>query len=395
MELQTMIEKRANLWDEAKKFLDDHTDKDGKISAEDAAAYDKMESDIVDLTKNIERYERMAVRDTAFNQPTSKPILPEVGTAKKTGRASNEYKQAFITALRTNFRTITNYLQESVDTDGGYLVPEELDNRLIEGLKEENIMRQLGTTITTSGERKMNVAGATPAAAWIDEGEALTFGDAKFSQISIGAHKLHVAIRATNELLNDNAFDLIGYIVDHFTRAISEKEEDAFLNGSATATDSPKGLFPMAELDTANVVTTAGTSIAADDIINLVYKLKRPYRKNAAFIMNDAVIAAVRKLKDMNQAYMWQPSLSSDGEPDRLFGYPIYTSAFAPTIEAGKSIIAFGDFKYYTIADRGVRTFRQLNELFAGNDMTGFTMIERVDGMLTLPESVCVLKMKS
>ena len=231
MEVQTLIEKRANLWDEAKKFLDDHTDKDGKISAEDAAAYDKMESDIVDLTKNIERYERMAVRDTAFNQPTSKPILPEVGTAKKTGRASNEYKQAFMNALRSNFRNLTTELQVGSDQLGGYLVPEELDNRLIEGLNEENIMRQLGTTITTSGERKINLAGTKPSAAWIDEGEKISFTTMDFDQISLGAHKLHVAIKVTNELLYDNAFGLENYIVQKFTEAIANKEEDAFLNG--------------------------------------------------------------------------------------------------------------------------------------------------------------------
>ena len=167
------------------------------------------------------------------------------------------------------------------------------------------------------------------------------------------------------------------------------------VNGSATATDSPKGLFPMAELDTANVVTTAGTSIAADDIVNLVYKLKRPYRKNAAFIMNDAAIAAIRKLKDMNQAYMWQPSYSDGGEPDRLLGYPIYTSQFAPALEAGKAVIAFGDFSYYQIADRGTRSLYQLKELYMENDMTGFLMLERVDGALLLPEAVRVLKMKA
>ena len=395
MEVQTLIEKRANLWDEAKKFLDDHTDKDGKISAEDAAAYDKMESDIVDLTKNIERYERMAVRDTAFNQPTSKPILPEVGTTKKTGRASNEYKQAFINALRSNFRNLTTELQVGSDQLGGYLVPEELDNRLIEGLNEENIMRQLGSTITTSGERKINLAGTKPSAAWIDEGEKISFTTMDFDQISLGAHKLHVAIKVTNELLYDNQFGLENYIVQKFTEAIANKEEDAFLNGSATATDSPKGLFPMAEADTENVVTTAGAAIASDDIINLVYKLKRPYRKNAAFIMNDAAIAAIRKLKDVNQAYMWQPSYSDGGEPDRLLGYPIYTSQFAPALEAGKAVIAFGDFSYYQIADRGTRSLYQLKELYMENDMTGFLMLERVDGALLLPEAVRVLKMKA
>ena len=106
-------------------------------------------------------------------------------------------------AIRNNFRNIRNVLSEGIDADGGYLVPEEYDSRLIEGLEEENIFRKLGTTITTSGERKINIAGAKPTEAWIDEGEELTFGDAKFSQINLDAHKLHVAVKVSEELLYD------------------------------------------------------------------------------------------------------------------------------------------------------------------------------------------------
>ena len=95
---------------------------------------------------------------------------------------------------------------------------------MIEGLEEENIFRRLGTTITTSGERKINIAGAKPAAAWIDEGEELTFGDAKFSQINLDAHKLHVAIKVTEELLYDNAFGLEGYIIKQFGKALANAD---------------------------------------------------------------------------------------------------------------------------------------------------------------------------
>ena len=123
-----------------------------------------------------------------------------------------------------------------------------------------------------------------------------------------------------------------------------------------------------------------------------MYSLKRPYRKNAKFIMNDQTVSVIRKLKDGNGNYLWQPSAQA-GEPDRLFGYEVLTSPFAPTMEAGKSIIAFGDFKYYNIGDRGTRSFAELKELFAGNGMVGFVAKERVDGKLVLPEAVKTLKM--
>jgi HK97 family phage major capsid protein len=290
-----------------------------------------------------------------------------------------------LTALRTNFRQVSNVLQEGVDADGGYLVPEEYDHRLIQTLTEENIMRRLGNIITTSGEHKINVAATKPAAAWIEEGGALQFSDATFSQILLDAHKLHVAIKVTEELLYDNAFNLEGYIIDQFGKALANAEEDAFLNG--TGTGQPLGLF--AETGGGEVAGTLTAALKADDLFDLVYALKRPYRKGASFIMNDRTVAQIRKFKDSNGAYLWQPSYQV-GEPDKILGYSVYTSEFAP-----ENAIAFGDYRYYNIGDRGTRSFKQLTELFAGNGMIGYVAKERVDGKLILPESVQVLKLKS
>jgi HK97 family phage major capsid protein len=290
-----------------------------------------------------------------------------------------------LTALRTNFRQVSNVLQEGVDADGGYLVPEEYDHRLIQALTEENIMRRLGNTITTSGEHKINVAATKPAAAWIEEGGALQFSDATFSQILLDAHKLHVAIKVTEELLYDNAFNLEGYIIDQFGKALANAEEDAFLNG--TGTGQPLGLF--AETGGGEVAGTLTAALKADDLFDLVYALKRPYRKGASFIMNDRTVAQIRKFKDSNGAYLWQPSYQV-GEPDKILGYSVYTSEFAP-----ENAIAFGDYRYYNIGDRGTRSFKQLTELFAGNGMIGYVAKERVDGKLILPESVQILKLKS
>ena len=404
--IQELIDKRAQLWNAAKTFLDERTDKDGKLSAEDAAAYDKMEADVVAYGKDIERMERQKRLDAELAKPAAEAIVnaPAVGDSvkPKTGRASDEYKQAMLDAIRADFRRVSNVMSEGVAADGGYLVPDEWDRRLVDSIEEQNIMRRLGTTITTSGLHKINIAGTKPAAAWIDEGDALTFADATFSQISIDAHKLHVAVKVTNELLSDSAFNLESYILTQFALAIGNAEEDAFLNGPLTtpsgSAGKPKGLFTMAAAQPNATADTAGnietSAISADDIVSLIYSLKRPYRRRAAFIMNDSTIAAIRKLKDENKTYMWQPSYQAD-EPDRLLGYPIYTSPYAPTIAAGAAVIAFGDMSYYNIGDRGTRTIQELRELFAGNDMTGYVMKERVDGVLVLPEAVRVIKIAS
>ncbi len=390
MNILELYEKRAKVWEAAKAFLDSHTDKDGKLSEEDAAAYDKMEKEVMDYTKSIERLQRQEALDNKLNQPTTSPVKNNPSKPKGKGgfRATDEYKSSMLTALRTNFRQISDVLEEGNDANGGYLVPEEYDRRLIDVLDEENIMRTLGTTITTSGEHKINIAATKPAAAWIEEGAAIQFSDATFGQKLLDAHKLHVAIKITDELLYDNAFNLENYIITQFGKALANAEEDAFLNGDGAG--KPKGLFPDAEVG----VTTSTGSITSDNMIELVYSLKRPYRKNASFIMNDQTIAALRKLKDNNNNYIWQPSYQA-GEPDRLLGYTLHTSAFAPKQAAGAKAIAFGDFSYYNIGDRGVRSLQELKELFAGNGMVGYLMKERVDGLLVLPEAVKCLQIKA
>ena len=379
MTIKELREKRNKAWNDAKAFLDSHRAENGTLSAEDSATYDKMEAEINNLGKEISRLERAAEIEKQLSQPTSDPITGTPGGTdkKKSGRASDEYRMAALAALRSNFKHVSNALQEGVDADGGYLVPEEWDSRLIDVLDEENIMRRLSTIITTSGLHRINLAANKPAAAWIEEGGELTWGDATFDQTTMDAYKLHVAIKVTEELLYDNAYNLEGYITTQFGRALANAEEDAFLNGDGKG--KPTGLFTSA---------TAFDSVDdpdSDSLISLVYALKRPYRKNASFIMNDATIAAIRKLKDNNGAYIWQPSYQA-GEPDRVLGYAVHTSAYAPTTG-----IAFGDYSYYNIGDRGTRSFAELRELFAGNGMIGYVAKERVDGKLLLPEAVQVL----
>ncbi len=395
MKLKELIAKRAEVWEQAKAFVDSHQKENGTLSADDTATYEKMENEITDLTAAIDRARRAEEREAELNAPVNTPLTakPQMGKmSEKTGRASDEYREAMLTALRSNFRQISNVLQEGVDADGGYLVPDEYDKRLIDVLDEENIMRTLGTKITTSGEHKINIAATKPAAAWIEEGGALSFGDATFDQKIMDAHKLHVAIKITEELLYDNAFGLESYIITQFGKALANAEEDAFINGDGEG--KPVGLFHATKGGEIGVTTAKANAIAADEIIDLVYSLKRPYRKNASFLVNDSTLALLRKLKDGNGAYMWQPALTA-GEPDRLFGYPIHTSQFAPELEAGKPVLSFGDYKYYNIGDRGTRSFQELRELFAGNGMIGYVAKERVDGLLILPEAVQIMKMKA
>ena len=388
--INELRETRARAWEQAKAFLDSHHDAKGMVSAENVAKYEAMEEEITNLGKQIEILERREAMDAELAKPVGTLLTNRPGMTgdAKTGRASDAYKNAMLTALRSNFRTVNNVLMEGNDASGGYLVPTEYDTRLIEALEHENVFRSLGTVIQTSGERKINVAASKPAASWIEENGALVFGDATFDQVILDAYKLSVAVKVSEELLADNAYDLESFLINAFGRAIANAEEEAFLVGDGNA--KPTGLLHATKGGQIGVVT-AGNTITADEIIDLVYKLKRPYRANAAFITSDSTLAAVRKLKNDN-GYLWQPALTA-GEPDRLLGFPVYTSQYVPTIADGQPVMAFGDFSFYNIGDRGARSFAALHELYAGVGQVAFVAKERVDGKLILPEAVQVLKM--
>lgn len=391
--ITNLRENRNKAWEAAKRFLDTHRTDNGTLTAEDNAVYERMEAEVVALGNEIRRMERASALDAELARPVDVPLtnIPGSDARIRTGRASNEYKAAMLTALRSNFRQVSNVLMEGTDASGGYLVPAEWDSRLIEKLDGENVLRKLGTAIQTSGERKINVAASRPAASWVEENGELVFTDASFSQVILDAYKLSVAVKVSEELLADNAYDLEGYLIRAFGRAIADAEEEAFLVGDGNS--KPTGLL-HATLGGQTGVTTAGNSITADEVLDLIYRLKRPYRANAGFITADSTLAAIRKLKDGSGVYLWQPALTA-GEPDRLLGYPVYTSQFVPAIASGQPVLAFGDFSYYNIGDRGTRSFAALHELYAGVGQVAFVAKERVDGKLILPEAVQVLRMKA
>jgi HK97 family phage major capsid protein len=391
-------EKRTKAWETAKAFLDTKRGTDGIVSAEDTTTYEKMENDVVALGKEIDRLEKQEALDRELSKPlnaplTTKPAVPGMDT--KTGKASDEYKKAFWNVMRSKnpHYDVVNALQVGTDSEGGYLVPDEFERTLVQSLEEENIFRKLAKIIqTSSGDRKIPVVTTHGSASWLDEEELYPDSDEVFGQTSIGAYKLGTFIKVSDELLSDSVFDLQNYISTEFARRIGSKEEEAFFVGDGSG--KPTGIFAATGGAQLGVTTAGATAITVDEVIDLFYSLKSPYRKKAVFVMNDATVKTIRKLKDGQGQYLWQPSLTA-GTPDMILNRPVYTSAYIPAIEAGAKSIAFGDFGYYWIADRQRRAFKRLNELFATTGQVGFMATQRVDGKLILPEAIKVLQQKA
>ena len=402
MTILELREKRAKAWEAAKAFLDSHRKENGVLSAEDDAAYTKMEQEITDLGKEIARLERQEALDAELNRPVNKPLTGKPGGRAdadggedKTGRASDDYRKNFWNAMRSKapMPNVTNALQIGTDSEGGYLVPDEYERTLVEALEEENIFRQMAKVIkTSSGDRKIPVVASKGTASWIDEEGAYPESDDSFGQVSIGAYKLGTMIKVSEELLNDSVFDLQSYISREFARRIGAKEEEAFFTGDGKG--KPLGVLAATGGAETGVTAASATAVTADELMDLYYSLKSPYRKKSVWVLNDSTIKAIRKLKDNNGQYLWQPSLTA-GTPDMILGRPIKTSAYMPAMAAGAKTIAFGDFSYYWIADRQGRSFKRLNELFAASGQVGFLASQRVDGKMILAEAVKVLVQKA
>lgn len=398
MTILELREKRAKAWEAAKAFLDSHRTDKGVLSAEDDAAYSRMEQEITDLGKEISRMERLEALDAQMKKPVNQPLTgkPMSGrTIERIGRASDEYRTSFWDMMRSKapLPSVVNALQEGTDSEGGYLVPDEYERTLVEALEEENMFRQLAKVIrTSSGDRKIPVVATKGTASWIDEEGAYTESDDSFGQVSIGAYKVGTMIKVSEELLNDSVFDLESYIAKEFARRIGAKEEEAFFTGDGSG--KPLGILAATGGAETGVTAASSTAVTADELMDLFYSLKSPYRKKAVWVLNDSTIKAVRKLKDSTGQYLWQPSLVT-GTPDTLLGRPMKTSAYMPVIAAGAKTIAFGDFSYYWIADRQGRSFKRLNELYAANGQVGFLGFQRVDGKLVLSEAVKVLAQKA
>ena len=382
-------EKRSKLWNNAKDFLDSKRSSDGLISSEDAAIYDKMEADVVNLGKEIDRLEKQSAIDMELSKAVGSPIL-EKPLAKKirTGRASDEYKKDFLNVLRGKPQ-IYNVMQVSIDADGGFLVPEEFENQIVTALEENNVIRSIAKTITTAAERKIPIAATHSVAQWTPENGAYAESNPTFGQKTIDAFKLTDLVKVSTELLQDSMFNLESYISSEFARAFGIAEEQAFCTG--TGVGQPTGIFTENGGEV-GITLSSASNITCDNIIELVHSLKSPYRRNAVFLMNDSTVSMLRKLKDTNGAYLWQPSLQA-GQPDRLLGYPLYTSPYVPTVKAAAMPIAFGDFSNYWIADRMGRSIQRLNELYAGNGQVGFIATERVDAKVILSEGIKLLQM--
>lgn len=390
---------RAKLVQQARELLDRASAEQRTLTAEEEQQYQRIEAEIERLSKEIRREEQLRALEAELRQSQGTiaggkqqgpPQEPGDSIAAGDDRSSEDYRNAFWRAMRHTRNALdaheTRALQVGTDAEGGFLVPTEFERSLVQALEDQNVMRTLATVITTSSDRSIPVVTSHGSASWLAEEGAFSESDEAFGQKVLYAHKVGTLIKVSEELLQDSAFDLPAYLANEFARRIGAAEEAAFVDGNGVG--KPLGVVQDAEVG----VTAAGANaVTADELIDLFHSLKRPYRVRATWLMADATAKAIRKLKDTNGQYMWQPGLQA-GQPDRLLSRPVAISDDMPAMATGNKSILFGDFSYYRIADRGATVMQRLNELYAVNGQVGFRGYRRVDGKLLLAEAVKALK---
>ena len=277
-----LYDRRAETWNRAKAFLDERRNSEtGCLSAEDDVTYARMEAEIEALSNEIARSERAERLKNTLSQATRAPITanpgfePDEEGKAKPARATASYKRAFWDAMRLNTSPmeVRNALSEGVDSEGGYLVPDEFERTLVQSLAYQNIMRSLAKVIqSTSGDRKIPVVSTHGTATCLDEGKAYSESDEAFTQISLSAFKLGTFLKISEELLNDAAFNIEQYLASEFARRIGAAEEEAFLVGDGKS--KPTGIFnPTGGAET-GVTSAKPTDISADELIDLHYSLR-------------------------------------------------------------------------------------------------------------------------
>jgi len=370
----------------------------------------RKSADVV-TTEKVDRIsEALDRQKRAIDEFVLKRARPALGRDGLNGVADLEHKEAFESYMRSGeeqkLRTIeTKDMSYGSNVDGGYVVPQTIEAEIGRRLAEISPIRAIASVRQVSGptlRKPFTVTG--PVASWAAETGSRTKTDSPvLDQLQFPTAELYAMPAATPSLLEDAVVDLDQWIVSEVETAFAEKEGDAFINGSGT--NQPKGFLAydqeddstrswgeIGTLDTGEDGAFAATS-PADKLLNLIYALKAGHRQNAHWVMNRKTQAMIRKMKDSEGNYLWQPPTSA-GARAMLLGFPLVEAEDMPDVSAGATPIAFGDFKRgYLIVDRaGVRVLR---DPYSAKPYVLFYTTKRVGGGIQDFDAIKLLKFGS
>ncbi|HDL8511560.1 TPA: phage major capsid protein [Yersinia enterocolitica] len=351
--LLELRQKKAELATQMRSLLTKAEDEKRSLTPEEATQFDEIRAQADALVTDITRYESLADEERTQGGK-AKPV----DDGKKV--TNDELRHYIMTGE-------TRMLSTTVNESGGYSVIPELDSEIMRMLADESEMRQICTVKTTkSNEYKKLVSVGGAAVGRGVEGETRTeTATPKLEEVSIKLNPIYAYPKTTQEILDFSDVDIMGWLTEEISDTFIETEETDLVNGDGTKKAKGFLSYPRAAtgdrvrpFGTLEKMVAAGDAPTADELIDLVFKLRRRYRKNAVWVMNSNSAAMLQKLKNGNGDYIWRDLLQA-GDPDMLLGHPVRYLENMPDAEPGKPVIAVGDFKRgYFIVDHetGTRT---------------------------------------
>ena len=364
----------------------------GVATAETQAIVEKINEDITEIRKSIKDAElRMSRPD--FNSEK-----------KETDEAVEVRKSAFDKWLRHGLQSEgagftpeeKRSLSGSSDGAGGFLVPVEFESGIIMKAYDMAELRGICQVGSTSRDTVQMPALSKPTVAWGRTDIAVTTQSLTAGAERITIYPLRAIALVHNDTLEDAEADINSDLSDAFSRACSEAEDDAFAVGAGD--DSPKGV--AADTRVQALYTASGISDALSDasnngvdaLMDVIYTPKKTYSRNGTWAFNSTTESVIRKLKNGEGDYLWSPPVS-EGRPALLLGKPIVNPEGMADIAANAYPIVFGDFMAgYKIRDRKGLSVTRLVERYAEYEQTGFKVVKRVGGQVTLAEAFSCLK---
>ena len=352
----------------------------------DATKIENLSAEIRALCNQIETEEALA-RLQGEVDPTTRSGEATPATADQ---RQEETRAAILTYMRTGdsaqLRAMTSGTSGGGDT-GGYLIPKEWEDRILEREKELFVMRNLADVQQSSLDRDIPIADDYGESQWIDEGGVYPESDATFKNKIISAYKLGRIAKVSEELLQDNTFNLEQWLIGALSYSNGITMEKAFISGDGAK--KPRGF-----LIDADSVETGGNVVTYNDVLGLFSELKTGYFNNAHWMMNTKTLVSLMLLTDGSGQYLYKPfnAPAANAPMGTILGKPVVLSSFMPDIEEGQKPIALGDFKRYRIHDRLGMTVQRLDELFAKEGFIGFRGKQRTDGKLLIGEAIQALE---
>ena len=404
-DIRALHEQRAHIHSEMLATVGKAEEEKRDFTAEEQEAFNKLATDFEGLEQRARRAEQIYRQDSDVQKALTSPIELRVGledeapTSLQGWRANKldvrmvdtpEYRSAIYKYLGS--RSIADIdveehrvLSRATNPAGGFIVPTEFENRLIEARRFIGSFETLANIIVTDSGEPLLIpsVSAFGAMTWTSENAAFTPSDDTFAQITMGAHKATTKVIVSEELLADAAFDLEGYLSRQFALRFRVGEETAYINGDGTG--KPAGVLPNITAITAAVGNATSFNYTA--LMTLVYSVPVQYRQGASFVVSDSAARNLRLLLDTTGRPLWDTN-TAGGPPDSLAGYPIYSHPDMPTPAAGAKSVMFGNWEeVYTIRrTRGIGMQRQ-NELHSDNGQIGFRSFERLDGRVVLADA--------